>query len=71
MNWSGRENATVAALTPSRSALWLNWRIARYGVNERVREHGKAMLVWILTYHPELVVRETAQGMLKALEKNP
>lgn len=63
------ESATITQLTPSRSSLWLNWRIARYGVTEQAREHGRAMIGWILTYHPDQIVRETALGMLKALQR--
>lgn len=59
----------VTAITPSRTSLWLNWRVARYGSNEQVRDHGRAMLAWIQTYHPELIVRQTAYGMLKVLER--
>ena len=63
------ESANITQLTPSRSSLWLNWCIARYGVNEQVREHGKAMLLWIMTYHKDQLVRETAIGMVRVLGK--
>lgn len=59
----------VTQLTPSRSSLWLNWRIARYGVTEQAREHGTAMVFWIFQFHPDLTVRETAFGMLKVLQR--
>jgi len=61
--------ATVSRFAPSRTALWLNYRIARYGVTEEAREHGLAMLTWIMTYNPDQLVRETAYGMLKAIQR--
>lgn len=60
----------VSQLTPSRSSLWLNWRIARYGVTEQAREHGRAMIGWIETYHHDQIVRETAYGMLRVLQRS-
>lgn len=62
-------SANVTQLTPSRSSLWLNWRIARYGVTEQAREHGKAMINWIMQYHNHEIVRQTAFGMLKVLQR--
>lgn len=61
--------SNITQLTPSRSSLWLNWRIARYGVTEQAREHGRAMVFWIFQFHPDLTVRETAFGMLKVLQR--
>lgn len=63
------EAATVTQITPSRSSLWLNWRIARYGATEQAQEHGHAMIAWIAIYHPEYIVRQTAHGMLRVLER--
>ena len=63
------ETANVTQLTPSRSSLWLNWRIARYGVTEQAREHGKAMIGWIMQYHQHEIVRQTAFGMPKVLQR--
>lgn len=63
------ESANVTQLTPSRSSLWLNWRIARYRVTEQAQEHGHAMIAWIAIYHPEYFVRQTANGMLKVLQR--
>lgn len=63
------ESANVTQLTPSRSSLWLNWRIARYGVTEQSRHHGHAMIAWIFQYHRDQIVRETAFGMLKVLQR--
>lgn len=62
-------SANVTKLTPSHSSLWLNWRIARYGVTEQAREHGRAMVFWIFQYHPDEIVRSTALGMLKVLQR--
>ena len=62
-------NRAIPHLTPSRNALWLNWHAARDGKTEFTREYGRAMINWIMTYHPELEVRQTAYGMLKFLEK--
>lgn len=63
------ESANVTQLTPSRSSLWLNWRIARYGVTQQAKEHGRAMIVWIQTYHPHEIVRQTALGMIRNLQR--
>lgn len=63
------ESANVTQLMPSRSSLWLNWRIARYGVTEQAREHGRAMVSWIFQFHPDEIVRQTAFGMLKVLQR--
>lgn len=63
------ESPSLTPLAPSRTALWLNWRIAKYGVTPEARDHGRAMLVWIFSYHPEEIVRQTAHGMIKVLQK--
>lgn len=64
------EGSAVTTLTPSRTAMWLNWRVAKYGVTPEARDHGRAMIAWIFQYHPEQIVRETAFGMLKVLQRS-
>lgn len=54
---------------PSTAALWLNWRIARYGKTEQAREHATAMLGWIFCYNPDPQIKHIASVMLKRVTK--
>lgn len=55
--------------SPSSHSLWLNYRAATRGLSAEAKFHGKSMLDWFARHNPDPVIKDTARGMLRHVER--
>ena len=51
-------------------SLWANYKACQRGNCAQTKRHAREMIYWISKHHPLNVVRETAEGMLRIIDRS-